>query len=328
MNNNRNSVPILFLIFNRPATTRCVFESIRQARPEKLFIAADGPRPEKPTDEKLCEETRHVVSLVDWDCEVQTLFREKNLGCKRAVSSAIDWFFEHVEEGVILEDDCVPGPSFFRFCRELLQYYRDESRVMMIGGNSSQLGRSRTLDSYYFSAFSHIWGWATWRRAWQLNDPLMKTWPDKKGSNLPKEIMLTHDGVNRINSKLDSVYSGSLNSWAYAWQYSCWIQKGLCIVPEHNLVTNIGFGNDATHIKERSLFTDQNSMEISFPLTHPDKVTRNRKADLFIVNHLYLNYPLKEEVGWFGFQYSRLRKRLPVRVRRVLDPLFNFDKRP
>ena len=326
MNRNQNSLSILFLIFNRPDTSERVFERIRQARPQKLFIAADGPRSDKPTDKSLCEKTRQVVNSVDWDCEVLTLFRDKNLGCKEAVNSAIDWFFEHVEEGIILEDDCVPDPSFFRFCQELLAYYRDDKRIMMIGGNSSQLGRSRTSDSYYFSAFSHIWGWATWRRAWQQNDPLMKTWPDKKESNLPKKIMLTNDGMHRIKSKLDTVYNGTLNSWAYAWQYSCWVQEGMCIVPEHNLVTNIGFGKDATHTKERSMFSNQNSMEISFPLKHPTKVIRRRKADLFIVNHIYLHYPFIEEVGWFGLQYSRFRKRLPVRIRRVLDPLLFFKK--
>ena len=326
MNNNSSTTPVLFLIFNRPDTTRLVFECIRQAKPKEFFIAGDGPRSNSPSDTELCEESRKVVDLIDWDCEVHTLFREQNMGCKHGVRSAIDWFFEQVEEGIILEDDCVPHPSFFRYCQELLAYYRTEKKVMMIGGNSSQLGRSRTSDSYYFSAFSHIWGWATWRRAWELNDPEMKTWPDIRETDLPKKIMITQGGVAKIKPKLDTVFNGQLNSWAYAWQYSCWLQDGLCIVPERNLVTNIGSGNNATHVKEKTSFSDLETREISFPLLHPTKISRNLKADLFIVNHLYLHYPLPDEVGWLGFQYARLQRKLPVRMRRLLDPIFLSKK--
>jgi len=151
--------PVLLLIFNRPDTTQLVFNKIRKARPAELYIAADGPRKNQPDDPENCRKAREILRQVDWDCKISTLFREENLGCKIGVSSAIDWFFSEVEEGIILEDDCVPDQSFFQFCQELLARYRDDKRVMMISGDNFQFGRRRTDYSYYFSQYVHIWGW-------------------------------------------------------------------------------------------------------------------------------------------------------------------------
>lgn len=174
------NVPVLLLIFNRPDTTQRVFHEIRGASPLQLFISADGPRENKPGEFEKCQITRDIVRQVDWDCEVYTNFRDKNLGCKIAVSSAIDWFFENVEEGIILEDDCLPSFSFFRFCEELLEKYRDDERIMQIGGTNLLSEWQRSDDSYYFSKYGAIWGWATWRRAWQYYDVNMKLWPEVK----------------------------------------------------------------------------------------------------------------------------------------------------
>ena len=324
MSEHSKTPPVLFLIFNRPDLTQRVFERIRQARPRQLFIAADGPRVGNLNDEQLCAETRSIVEQVDWPCEIHTLFRDENLGCKRAVSSAIDWFFEQVEAGIILEDDCVALPSFFRFCHELLIHYQSEERVMMIGGSNAQLGKKRNSDSYYFSVFGSVWGWATWRRAWQHNDSDIKTWPEVRETDWVKKFMLTREGTAKITRKFDAIYNDELSSWGYGWLYSIWRQNGVCVVPNCNLVTNIGFDERGTHTKQKSTFANLKAHEITFPLQHPSKIVRNRQADLFIVNHLYLGYPLPADVGWLKYLYARIQKKVPWRVRRRLDPLFNF----
>src|SRR5688500_1827095 len=165
------NVTVLLVIFNRPDTTRLVFEAIRNARPRRLYVAADGPRPGVAADNANCQEARKIIDSVDWQCEVKTLFREKNLNCGVAPSSAFTWFFQHEEEGIILEDDCLPSQSFFWFCQELLERYRNDTRVMHIGGNNFLNGWQKDKDySYYFSRSGHIWGWATWRRAWKHFD--------------------------------------------------------------------------------------------------------------------------------------------------------------
>ena len=162
-NQNMFNTPILFLIFNRPEVTFAVFEQIQKIQPKYLFIAADGPRNYK--ENELCKATRDVVQKIDWDCELKTLFRNENLGCAKNVSSAIKWFFDHVEKGIILEDDCYPDLSFFSFCEELLNYYDNNDRIMAISGFNAQLGIKRTKHSYFFAEIPLVWGWATWRKA-------------------------------------------------------------------------------------------------------------------------------------------------------------------
>ena len=175
---------VLLVIFNRPETTQVVFEAIRKAKPPRLYVAADGPRTEVPSDAKKCKEAREIINQVDWDCEVKTLFREKGLGCGLGPSSAFTWFFEHEEDGIILEDDCLPSQSFFWFCEELLERYRHDNRVMHIGGNNFLNGWQKDRDySYYFSNSGHIWGWATWRRAWKLFDFNISLYEKLKGKN-------------------------------------------------------------------------------------------------------------------------------------------------
>ena len=175
-----NNVPILFLIFNRPETTELVMGAIRAARPQKLYVAADGPRGGKAGEAKRCAEARVLATQVDWACEVRTLFRERNLGCRNAVSSAITWFFEHEPEGIILEDDCLPSNDFFPYCADLLERHRDDERVMAICGSAYADIGPNYPSSYYFSYYADMWGWATWRRAWQHYDSGMKSWPSFK----------------------------------------------------------------------------------------------------------------------------------------------------
>ena len=237
------NTPVLFLIFNRPDTAQRVFDEIRKARPKHLYIAADGPRELNDRDKILCQESRAIIEQVDWPCEVKTLFRDKNLGCKLAVSSAINWFFQNVEAGIILEDDCVPHQSFFRFASEILEKYKNEEKVMMIAG-LNPISEYHSPYSYYFSRYFSIWGWATWRRAWQKYDIEMREWPRAK------EKLATYyaDPYARkyLERSFDNAYSGKLNTWDIQWFLTCLVQNGLSIVPSKNLINNIGiFGDHA-----------------------------------------------------------------------------------
>lgn len=273
---------VLLVIFNRPETTRIVFEAIRKAKPPRLYIAADGPRPEVPTDLKKCEEARDIVNQVDWNCDVKTLFREKGLGCGLGPSSAFSWFFEHEEAGIILEDDCLPSQSFFWFCEELLERYRDDNRVMHIGGNNFLNGWQKDRDySYYFSNSGHIWGWATWRRAWKLFDFNISLYDKLKNKNYFENFFLNPvEKIYRLR-KFDKTIAGAhVNWWDYQWDFARYINSGLAIVPKINLIKNIGFGEDATHTlnvnhKNAHMVAD----EMDFPLHHPPFMIRDFASD-------------------------------------------------
>ncbi|RPJ79079.1 MAG: glycosyltransferase family 2 protein [Alphaproteobacteria bacterium] len=279
--------PVLFIIFNRPDTTQRVFNEIRKAKPAKLFIAADGTRNDKDGEAEKCQAARDVIKQLDWDCEVKTLFRDKNLGCKVAVSSAIDWFFENVEEGIILEDDCLPHLTFFPFCQELLEKYRDDERIFVISADNFLFGRQRTNYSYHFSYYNHCWGWATWKRAWLYYDREMRFWPEIKNENWLKDI-LVHSTVIRYWSDIfQTVYEGKIDTWDYQWLFSCWVQNGLTIIPSVNLVSNIGFRADATHTKSLSRNANLNTASMDFPLKHPPFIIRETKADDFVQKTLF-----------------------------------------
>ncbi len=272
------SVPILFLIFNRPDTTAVTFDAIKQAKPQKLYIAADGPRPGKSGEEELCSLTRKVIEQVDWECEIKTLFRDNNLGCKNAVSSAITWFFENEEMGIILEDDCLPSNSFFSFCKELLIKYKDDDRVWHIDGTTSQEGVEGT--SYQFSKYCLIWGWATWRRAWSKYDKEIKSFPEFKERGTINTIWQKPEVRKTWLNNMESVYNGLVDTWDYQWAYCVWINNGLSIRPNVNLIKNIGFDKDATHTHTaNSLLKSLKNNEIVFPLKHPTFFVPNVKMD-------------------------------------------------
>jgi len=280
--------PVLFLVFNRPDTTRLVFQAIRQYRPLKLYIAQDGSRPEKVGESRNVKEVKDIIAQVDWDCEVITLFRDQNLGCKSAIRSAIDWFFEHEEEGIILEDDCEPDQSFFTFCHELLGRYRHDTRVMSISGNNFQGGKREIQYSYYFSRYSHCWGWATWKRAWQFFDGEISTWPDLKSKHFLRDIGGYAGFVNYWTNIFDNCYSRKIDSWAYPWLYSCWTQSGFSILPHTNLVSNIGFGVEATHTKAcESKLANIPTTPVITPLQHPPYMIRNDQADRYTEENIF-----------------------------------------
>ena len=276
-----NCPPILFVIFNRPDTTMRVFEKIRDARPERLYVAADGPRPGREEEKDRCDEARLIASAVDWPCQVYTLFREGNLGCREAVSSAITWFFEHEEAGIILEDDCLPHPTFFPYCAELLEHYRDNLEVMCISGDNSTGIDLPTSDSYLFSSFPLIWGWATWRRAWQKYD--FEEFCNDKRLNVIKSINSTKEFVHFWKTTYLRVANLKINAWDYVWNYTVWKHNGLCCIPKKNLISNIGFGSDSTHTRNKNNpRAEYKIYAMSIPLSHPKTVTANKELDIKI----------------------------------------------
>ncbi len=277
------TTPVLFVIFNRPDVTQQVFNEIRKAKPASLFIAADGPRMDRKGEAEKCQAARDIVNQVDWDCEVKTLFRDKNVGCKIGVSSAIDWFFENVEEGIILEDDCLPSQSFFWFCQELLEYYRDDTRIMHINGSNFQSSIQRGSANYYFSMYVLVWGWATWRRAWKHFDISMGTFEQFKSENQIVNIFRTGKERKFHMQMFQNHYDGNVDAWGYKWVYSIIQDGGITINPNVNLVQNIGYGPDATHTlkKDKVKIIVDFVRDIEFPLKHPKFILPNEEAGLF-----------------------------------------------
>jgi len=289
-------IPILFLIFNRPDTTQKVFNAIRQAKPKQLFIAADGHREDKEGEKEKCKQAKKIIEQVDWDCELKTLFRDKNLGCKIAVSSAINWFFENVEEGIILEDDCLPNQSFFWFCQELLEYYRNDTRIMHISGDNFQFGRKRGEGSYYFSKYSHIWGWATWRRAWRCFDVNMKNFEEFKTGNQINNVLQIKQQQKYWIKNFELTYNGKINTWDYIWLYTCFINNGLCIMPNKNMVSNLGFSKESLHTKdENSIFSEMEVEEIT-EIIHPEFILADQEADFFTSKLCFSNANMFKQI--------------------------------
>ena len=267
--------PVLFLVFNRPDLARRVFARIRAARPARLFVAADGTRPDRPEDVAACRETREVIAGVDWPCEVKTLFRETNLGCRDAVSSAISWFFEQVDAGIILEDDGLPDPSFFPFCAELLERYRDNAQIMSISGDSFFKESPESDFSYSFSIYHHIWGWATWRRAWRHYDPSLTNRHQLFDYKWLYNLLESDEAARYWSNIITRYHDGLIDTWDYPWLFSCWINRGLSIAPAVNLVTNIGFDPRSTHTKQSNSSFVCPFVVMRFPLRHPPVVKRN-----------------------------------------------------
>jgi hypothetical protein len=297
--------PVLFLLFNRPETTQKVFDVLRRAKPTKLFISADGPRPHIASDAEKCARAREIISQVDWDCEIHTRFLDTNVGCRIAVSSGISWFFETVEEGIILEDDVLPHLDFFRFCQELLAYYRADERFMLISGDNFQFGRRRNGYSYYFSRYAHIWGWATWRRAWQKYDVDMKLWPEIRDDGWLYDIFADHSSILFWKKILNDVFDKKIDTWDYQLNFACWLNNSLSIIPNVNLASNIGFGTDALHTKEMNRLAGIPVEPIDFPLRHPDFILRDARADAFTASNQFSVQP-----PWHAKIYHKLSKLL------------------
>lgn len=276
--------PIAYIVFNRPRHTEQSFAILRKQQPSQLFIISDGPRIEHPTDAERCAEVRAIIDRVDWPCEVYRHYAESNLGCKQRVSSGLDWVFAQVERAIILEDDCLPHPDFFAFCEILLDRYANDSRVWVITGNNFQNGRRRGKAAYYFSKYNHVWGWATWRRAWGQYKEDLAFWPQWKDSRDWCHKIPDHVERQYWSMIFDKMYAGGIDTWDYPWIASVWYHGGLTATPNSNLVSNIGFGPDATHTNADD---DHDGLPVHplGSLTHPDRVVQDVSADRYVFDH-------------------------------------------
>lgn len=258
------NIPILFIIFNRPEATKKIFEKISEIKPKKLYIVADGPRKNIDADRDKCLITREVVNNINWDCEVKKLYRESNEGCKKSVSSAISWFFDNEEMGIIIEDDCLPSNSFFIFCEQMLIQYREDERIMMIAGSNYRKKWKNKIQDYHFSMMGGIWGWASWRRAWKFYDVNIKCLEMPGVKALLKGVF--EENFQDRYKLYKSVYNNKIDTWDYQWNLTRILQSGLTIVPSLNLITNIGFGEEATHTKTLNKNANLEKNEIKTPV--------------------------------------------------------------
>lgn len=277
--------PILLLTYNRPRLTVAVLDRIRSVKASRIFWASDGPLQDCCEDQLRVQATRDLINLIDWPCEVSTLFQDTNLGCKDGVLTALDWFFAEVEMGIVLEDDCVPHLDFFYYCSELLKWYKDCDQVKAICSNNFQAKNRVHEFSYYFSRYFHSWGWASWRRAWVQNDPCLNFWPKWKRSYR----WLLFFGVDLVQvlhwTKIfDISYGGRIDTWDFSWIANIWYHNGVVITPVSNLVSNHGFGPEATHTKFENHVSARLSVSSLLPINHPKKISVNVEADRYTFN--------------------------------------------
>jgi len=299
------ATPIVFIVFNRPDTTRRVFETIRTVRPKKLFLLADGPRAGIVEDEERCRAVLEIIDNIDWPCEVVKDYSKINLGCRQRVISGLNMVFSCVPEAIILEDDCLPHPSFFGYCEELIEKYRDVEQIKMISGNNYLFDSISIPASYYFSSFTHIWGWATWARTWNEYDSGMSDWPKLLAANWLSEVFPDPSLRNYWERIFEFTYSEFISTWAFQLNYSCLVNKGLAVVPCVNLVTNIGFGNDATITKAPHILAEVPNNEITFPLIHPEVEERNYQADLNVAKNIYFSPILPVGIAVYIEKFKR-----------------------
>jgi hypothetical protein len=300
------NIPILFVIFNRLDTTKQVFEMIRKATPQKLYIASDGYRINRENEKENVEAVReYVLKSINWDCEIKTLFREANLGCGKAVSGAISWFFENEEMGIILEDDCLPSMSFFPYCKNLLEYYKNDTHVYHIAGYNPLI-YTKTTYSYYFARIQHCWGWASWRRAWKhysFDSKELNNFIEKRKLN---KIFTRDIDRNYFINIFKKMEKHEIDTWDYQWTYTILNNNGICINPAKNLITNIGFGEGATHTTDNALeLNNQQRFEID-TLLHPKKIKVNNN----IINKI------NKEI--FGINRSHSYKKILKNLKKLL----------
>lgn len=305
------NTPILLIIFNRPEMTLKTLSAISKVRPKVLLLAADGPRNEE--EKSLCDATKALVlDNIHWPCEVISNFSDKNLGCGLRVHTAIDWAFSLYEQLIIMEDDCIAHPSFFNYCEVLLDYYRDNDKVMHIGGNNFQ---DKSMldgidDSYYFSKYPHVWGWATWRRAWANFDFETQQWSSFQSRGGLDEWCADRFEYKYWYELFNDVNGGKIDTWDYQWVLACWANDGLCIVPRVNLVSNIGFGEDATHTKERNVFLERDT-KVMKEINHPNALVSHKAADRITFDQNFGGAQMRHD--------AKLLVRIKVIVRRALS---------
>ena len=285
--------PILLLVWKRPEKTKKIINAISKIEPKYLYVAGDGARENNKEEEKKVNETRDIIkNSINWNCKTKFLFSNDNKGCKRGVIAGINWFFKNVENGIIIEDDCLPHINFFYFCSELLDFYKDDQRIWSIGGNNFQDGKKRSKGSYYFSRYTHSWGWATWKRCWEKYDADLKNWPSFKKSGLLKTIIEEPNELKYWQDIWDKLYFlNEPDTWDYQWQLTCLMNGGLIIEPNQNLVENIGFDSEATHTKRGKSPAKINLQTLNqssvFPITHQPFLIRSKEADMYTSKKLF-----------------------------------------
>lgn len=308
----QTKTPVVMIVFNRYDNALKVFNQVKKAAPKDLFIIADGPRKQKDGEDEKCRKVRSITDEVDWPCTVHKIFSEENLGCAKRVTSGLNEVFSQVERAIIFEDDCVPDLSFFRFCDEMLERYESDRRIMLVSGNNRCPEAVPLKESYFFSKQCQIWGWATWRRAWEKMDLEMRAWNELKKSRLVESLYKKAAHRYYWNSAFDYVHDGKCNSWAFPWNLTVWREDGFSILPRVNLIRNVGFGKDSTHTKGRSIFEKLDSRELEFPLVHPEyspdkPIQRNEEMDLLemksrLIDSKQMPYPLNmfaSKLKWF-----------------------------
>lgn len=296
--------PVLLIIFNRFDTTVQVLDALRKAQTPALYVYCDGPRQAKEGEAAILQEVQaKVLQSVDWPCEVHTQFRTENEGPRLAIGHAINWFFEHVEQGIILEHDCVPHPSFFSFCESLLEYYKDNEQVMHISGDNFQFGKWRGDGSYYFSRITHIWGFATWRRAWKHYDVHMSQYPAFKEKDRVREFIHHKRSQKFWRDIFERSYTGAIQSWDYQWTFSVWLQNGLAILPNKNLVSNVGFDGDALNTTDPNHKLASMKTEELNHIIHPSSMQIDEEADAESMDKVfypsYFTYFMQKIGSWF-----------------------------
>lgn len=313
-------IPIALIVFRRPDVTQKLVDVIAAMRPQTLFVVADGPRADRADDAALCAETRAIIDRVPWPGTVHRNYSDVNLGCGRRPASGIDWVFEHVDRAIILEDDCIPHPSFFRFCAEMLERYRDDERIMHVAGTTYRREPLPIDDSYTFTQMCACWGWATWRRAWRLFDATVSLWPELRDTPWLGEV-LPEKRVERFwAASFDRAFDekGAVSYWDHQWAFACWAHSGLAVVPRVNLVCNIGCNADATHCaREDDSLATIPAREIAFPLRHPATVLHHRAMDReFVIGTVAPRlFPPKPGLA------ERLNRKARNLARRALRPL-------
>ena len=296
------TTPVVIIPFIRPEKTRRVFNEIKKARPEKLFVLSDGGR-----NEAEWTKVRAIREMfdheVDWPCEVFKRYPENNLGCKANIASGLYWVFEHVEDAIILEDDCVPDPTFFRFCQELLEKYRYDLRVTNINGTNLAVRdpKFKCDDSYYFGIIDATWGWATWKRAWKHYDVDMKKWPQWKAEGLLKKVLNSDEYVDYYTYFFDQYHTGTIDAWPAQWLLARWSLGSVAINPANNLVTNIGFDRESSHglYDPNDVRANIPTTPMKFPMKHPATIVANQEADDFVFRYgVQINYYFKHKIMW------------------------------